>query len=75
VAFSAFTSCATDLSSIGSFFDGQKARTLINIQGSNGRDIRMYSAFSKESEILFPPNSQFKVVDVLFQMMPVSCSK
>jgi len=65
VVFSAFTSCATDLSAIGNFFDGKKARTLINIQGSHGHDIRNYSAFSKESEILFFPNSRFKVVDVL----------
>ena len=35
------------------------------IKSTTAKDIRHFSAFTSEEEVLFPPNSQFKVVSVV----------
>jgi len=64
VSWNAFTSCTTDLGVCGAFMS-HGLRTLINIQVTKAFTINDYSAFPTEHEVLVPPDSNFRVVDVL----------
>jgi hypothetical protein len=63
--WSSFTSTATTQGVMQTFLGKSDPRTLMTIKmvESSGRDIRDFSLYPGENEILFPPNLCFEVVD------------
>ena len=58
-----FSSCYTNLQSTKSFLGQHGARVLYTVEhGSSARDVRRYSAFPAEAEVLMPFGSAFTVV-------------
>ena len=60
----AFSSTATTMSVMNEFVGDKGPRTMFNLELAQplGRDLREFSLFPSENEILLPPNTQFKVV-------------
>ena len=63
--WSSFSSTATTQGVMQTFLGQSGPRTLITIKmvESSGRDVRDFSLYPGENEILFPPNMCFEVVD------------
>eukprot|EP00729_Bicosta_minor_P018989 gene18989-24177_t len=65
--WSGFSSTATTVNVMSEFMGMVGPRTLFNLELTElvGRDLRAFSMFESENEILLPPNMQFKVVSRL----------
>ena len=63
--WSSFSSTATTQGVMQTFLGQSGPRTLMTIKmvENSGRDVRNFSLYPGENEILFPPNMCFKVVD------------
>eukprot|EP01043_Picozoa_sp_COSAG02_P015024 COSAG02_NODE_630_length_19310_cov_19.127271_11_plen_682_part_00 len=58
-----FSSCSTDLQQVNAFLGHDGVRVLYTIEGgSSARDVRRYSDFQHEAEVLMPFGSAFTVV-------------
>jgi len=61
-----FSSCSTDLQATKGFLGQSGERVLYTVEGgSSARDVRRYSEFEKENEVLMPFGSAFTVVTAL----------
>jgi hypothetical protein len=61
-----FSSCSTDLQATKAFLGQSGTRVLYTIEGgSSARDVRKYSEFPKEAEVLMPFGSAFTVVTAM----------
>lgn len=65
----AFSSCTLALNTLNSeqFLGSQGDRTLFHIHANSGCDIRRYSDFSAEAEVLLLPGIRLEVKAVLLQ--------
>ena len=65
-AFSSSTKNQTKTINFVNLLSGRKlSGSLFVIDSITGKDIRHFSAYPSEEEVLFPPNSQFKVEKIL----------
>lgn len=67
VQWAGFSSTATKVEVMNSFLGQDGPRTLMNVELDSqwGRDLRDFSLFPSEEEILLPPNMMFEVTSVL----------
>jgi hypothetical protein len=59
----AFTSASKSSKVAANFTDGDRGKAFIVIQSKTSREIRAISQFDREEEVLFRPNTVFRVVD------------
>ena len=80
ITWSSFSSTATTQGVMNHFVGQSGRRTLMTIElvEASGRDVRDFSLYPSENEILFPPNMCFKVVssfDAGNQLIMVQCKQ
>ena len=68
IQWSAFSSTAATVDVMNSFLGGVGPRTMLQIELTEpvGRDVRDFSLFPSENEVLLPPNCRFQVVGSAF---------
>eukprot|EP01049_Picozoa_sp_SAG25_P011887 SAG25_NODE_1514_length_2862_cov_1.655085_3_plen_647_part_00 len=70
-----FSSCSTDLQATKAFLGQSGVRVLYTIEGgSSARDVRKYSAFAHEAEVLMPFGSAFTVVTAMQTEAPTAAN-
>ena len=57
-----FSLCAPSRENLKRFLDASKATTIFEIESFSGKDIRRYSCFQKDGEVLLPAGKRFKVI-------------
>ena len=70
-----FSSCSTDLQATKVFLGDSGTRVLYTIEGgSSARDVRKYSEFPEEAEVLMPFGSAFTVVTAMQTQAPTEAN-
>jgi hypothetical protein len=70
-----FSSCSTDLQATKTFLGMEGVRVLYTIEGgSSARDVRGYSAYPAEAEVLMPFGSAFTVVTAMQAEAPTGAN-
>ena len=57
-----FSLCTPSRENLKRFLDASKATTIFQIESCSGKDIRRYSCFQKDGEVLLPAGKRFKVI-------------